>query len=85
MSDYSQKSTKITNFFQLSDNTNILDQLIQFSRWKKPVLIIPALASEFTHPENRPVFENILREIKGATYLNDIIRGKNPEGQGLNH
>jgi glucosyl-3-phosphoglycerate synthase len=75
MSEYSQKSTKITNFYQLSDENNVLDELIQHARWKKPVLVIPALASEFTDPENRPVFENILKELKGATYLSDIIIG----------
>jgi len=75
MSEYSQKTTKITNFYQLSDETNILEELIRHSRWKKPVLVIPALASEFTNSENRPVFENILRELKGASYLNDIIIG----------
>lgn len=75
MSEYSQKSTKITNFYKLSKKTDILDELIRHSRWKKPILVIPTLASEFTHPENRPVFENILKELKGATYLNDIIIG----------
>jgi glucosyl-3-phosphoglycerate synthase len=75
MSEYSQKSTKITNFYQLSEEINVLDELIHQSRWKKPVLIIPALALEFNHSENRPVFENILRELKGATYLNKIIIG----------
>jgi len=75
MSEYSQKTTKITNFYQLSEETDILDDLIRHSRWKKPVLVIPALATEFTNLENRPVFENILRELKGATYLNDIIIG----------
>jgi glucosyl-3-phosphoglycerate synthase len=75
MSEYSQKSTKITNIYQLSDETNIVDKLRQHSHWGKPVLIIPALALEFTQPENRPVFENILKELKGATYLSDIILG----------
>ncbi len=75
MSEYSQKSTKITNFYQLSEEADVLDELIRHSRWKKPVLVIPALASEFTRPENRPVFGNILKELKGATYLNDIIIG----------
>jgi glucosyl-3-phosphoglycerate synthase len=75
MSEYSQKSTKITTFHRLSEDTDILDELISHSRWKKPVLVIPALASEFTDPQNRPVFENILKELKGATYLNDIIIG----------
>lgn len=81
MSDYSQKSTKITNFNQLSEDTPILDQLVHYSRWKKPVLIIPALASEFTYPENRPIFENILKEIKGAAYLSNIILGLDAAAQ----
>lgn len=75
MPDYSQKSTKITNFYQLSDKPDILETLVQHARWKRPVLVIPALSSEFSHPENRPVFTNILRELKGATYLNGIIIG----------
>jgi glucosyl-3-phosphoglycerate synthase len=75
MSNFSQKSTKITDFYQLSDEVDLLKKLIRFSRWKKPVLIIPALASEFTLPESRPVFENILRELKGAQYLAKIILG----------
>ena len=86
MPEYSQKSTKITNFYQLAEDPHILDELIKHSRWRKPVLVIPALASEFTHPENRPVFENILKELKGATYLNDIIIGldaANQEDVGL--
>ena len=81
MSEYSQKNTRITNFYQLSEETDILAELIQHSCWKRPVLVIPALASEFTHPENWPVFENILRELKGATYLNDIIIGLNAANQ----
>lgn len=81
MPEYSQKSTKITNFYQLSDGTDILDQLIRHSRWKRPVLIIPALASEFTNPENRPVFENILSELRGATYLKNIILGLDAAGK----
>jgi glucosyl-3-phosphoglycerate synthase len=52
-----------------------MDKLSKHSQWKKPILIIPALASEFTQPESRPVFENILKELKGATYLSDIILG----------
>lgn len=38
-------------------------------------MVIPALSSEFSNSENRPVFTNILEELKGATYLNDIIIG----------
>jgi glucosyl-3-phosphoglycerate synthase len=75
MSEYSQKSTRITNIYQLSDDFGSVDTLSQHAHWKKPVLIIPALASEFTDPENRSVFENIMRELKGATYLSDIILG----------
>ncbi len=75
MSEYSQKSTKITTFYKLAEETDILDELIRHSRWKKPILVIPALASEFANPESRPVFKNILQELKGATYLNDIIIG----------
>ncbi|MBW2559027.1 MAG: hypothetical protein JRD69_09405 [Deltaproteobacteria bacterium] len=44
-------------------------------RGKKAVLVIPALATEFTDPENRPVFINILKQIKRASYLNKIIFG----------
>lgn len=75
MSTFSQKSTKITSYYQLSEDIDLLEKLIKYSRWKKPVLIIPALASEFTLPESRPVFENILRELKGARYLANIILG----------
>jgi len=45
------------------------------------VLIIPALASEFTNPENRPVFKNILSELRGATYLKNIILGLDAAGE----
>lgn len=38
MSEYSQKSTKITNFYQLSEETNVLDELIRHSRWKKEMV-----------------------------------------------
>ncbi|MDY6836340.1 MAG: hypothetical protein SWH78_00070 [Thermodesulfobacteriota bacterium] len=75
MSEYSQKSTRITNIYQLGDEAGILEKLTRLAHWKKPVLIIPALASEFTDSENRPVFENILQELAGATYLSNIILG----------
>jgi glucosyl-3-phosphoglycerate synthase len=82
MSNFSQKSTKITNYYQLSDEIEVLDKLIKYSRWKKPVVIIPALASEFTLPERRSVFENILRELKGAQYLANIILGLDQAEEG---
>jgi glucosyl-3-phosphoglycerate synthase len=39
------------------------------------VLIIPLLASEYNDPANLPVFRNILRQLKGVTYLSTIIFG----------
>jgi glucosyl-3-phosphoglycerate synthase len=33
------------------------------------------LASEFTDPENRPVFENIIKALRGAHFLSNIILG----------
>ena len=45
------------------------------SKWKKTVLIVPLLASEFSKPDRQPVFENILKQLKGVPYLSDIIFG----------
>ena len=50
-------------------------QLRLRSKWKKTVLIIPLLASEYTDPSNLPVFENILKQMKDVTYLSQIIFG----------
>ncbi len=50
-------------------------QLRLHSKWKKTVLIIPALASEYTDPANLPVFQNLLRQLKNITYLSSIIFG----------
>jgi len=50
-------------------------ELLQYSRWKKAVLIIPLLASEFTDPDNRPVFENIVSQLSEISYLSQIIFG----------
>ncbi|MBW1766401.1 MAG: hypothetical protein JRJ65_05035 [Deltaproteobacteria bacterium] len=51
------------------------NQLRLHSRWKKTVLIIPLLSREFTDPDNLPVFENILRQLRHITYLSKIIFG----------
>ncbi|MDY6990893.1 MAG: hypothetical protein SWQ30_22860 [Thermodesulfobacteriota bacterium] len=75
MSEYSQKSTRITNIYQLTDEADVLEKLTHLSHWRKPVLIIPALATEFTEPENRPVFQGILQQLAEATYLSNIILG----------
>ncbi|NIR18082.1 MAG: hypothetical protein GWN86_30975, partial [Desulfobacterales bacterium] len=50
-------------------------QLRLHSKWKKTVLIIPLLASEYTDKNNLPVFENILRQLKATTYISQIIFG----------
>jgi glucosyl-3-phosphoglycerate synthase len=39
------------------------------------VLIIPTLATEYTDPKNLPVFRNILKQLRGVTYLSKIIFG----------
>ena len=39
------------------------------------MLIIPTLASEYSDPVNRPVFENMLKHLKGLTYISRIIFG----------
>ncbi|MDY6852373.1 MAG: hypothetical protein SV487_09925 [Thermodesulfobacteriota bacterium] len=75
MTDFSQKHPKLTTFYQLTPKTDLHQQLMGHSRWQKPVLIIPSLASEFNQEENRPIFENIIRELKRARYLDKIIIG----------
>jgi len=75
MANFAQQHINLTTFYQLSPKTDLRQQLMHHSRWKKPVLIIPALATEFTHPENRPIFENIIQELKRARYLANIIFG----------
>ncbi len=76
MSNFAQRHTKITTFYLLTKNQpSMLKELEHHSRWKKAVLVIPLLATEFTLDENRPVFENILNELRHATYLSQIIFG----------
>lgn len=75
MSNFAQKHLRLTTFYQLAPRSELHNQLLAYSKWKKPVLIIPALASEFTNPETRPVFENILTEVRRARYLASIIIG----------
>ncbi|HPR50986.1 MAG TPA: hypothetical protein PLU81_04320 [Deltaproteobacteria bacterium] len=76
MSNFAQKHTKISTLYLLTDeNPNMELELLHHSKWKKAVLIIPLLASEFTHPDNRPVFLNIARQLSSATYLSQIIFG----------
>ena len=81
MSNFAQKHTKISTLYLLSDvNPNMEPELLQHSKWKKAVLIIPLLASEFTDPDNRPVFENIASQLSNASYLSQIIFGLDRAG-----
>ena len=57
------------------DRKNLRNQLRLHSKWKKTVLIMPLLASEFSDPENLPVFENILRQLRDVSYFSRIIFG----------
>lgn len=76
MSDFSQNRTRITTFHILEqDKKHLRQQLRLFSKWKKIVLIIPLLSSEFTDSENLPVFENLLRQLGEIRYLSNIIFG----------
>jgi glucosyl-3-phosphoglycerate synthase len=76
ISDFSQKSSKITTFHILrKDRKHLRSQLSVHSRWKKTVLIIPLLAEEYTNPNNLPVFQNILKQLKDLNYVSSIIFG----------
>lgn len=76
MSNFSQNSTKLTTFHILhKEQRHLKSQLRLHSKWKKSVLIIPCLATEFTDPANLPVFKNILKQLKEITYLSHIIFG----------
>jgi glucosyl-3-phosphoglycerate synthase len=76
MSNFAQKHTRICTFYLLNDQNPQLEiEMLQYSKWKKAVLIIPLLASEYTLSENRPVFENIASQLSSANYLSQIIFG----------
>jgi glucosyl-3-phosphoglycerate synthase len=76
MSNFAQQHTKITTFYRLSkSNPGLKSELRHHCKWKKAVLVVPLLASEYTDKENRPVFENILKQLRSASYLSRIIFG----------
>ena len=76
MHDLSQKHTKLTTFYLLGTKADDLTPQLRRNRArKKPVLVVPTLATEFTLDENRPVFLNIVRQLRRVTYLNKIIFG----------
>ncbi|MBT8406414.1 MAG: hypothetical protein KJP05_03070 [Deltaproteobacteria bacterium] len=53
----------------------MIEKLQFHSRWKKAVLVLPLLATEFTEPENLPVFQNIVEQLAQVDYLSYIIFG----------
>ncbi|WP_028326158.1 hypothetical protein [Desulfatirhabdium butyrativorans] len=63
------------------DRNALKKMLRQHAPVKKPVLIMPLLASEFTAAENRPVFENILDQLSRVKYLHRIIFGLDAAGE----
>ncbi|HRS54906.1 MAG: hypothetical protein ACOX3E_09200 [Desulfomonilia bacterium] len=82
MSNFAQTHTRISTLYLLNEDIPRMElELLQHSKWKKAVLIIPLLASEYTHPENRPVFENIVRHLASANYLSQIIFGLDQAGE----
>jgi glucosyl-3-phosphoglycerate synthase len=75
MPSFAQTHSRVTTYYLLQEERSILDRLVLTARWKKPVLIVPALATEYMLPENRPVFENIVRQLAEAEYLAHVIFG----------
>ncbi len=77
MADFSQTHSRITTFHILrkQDRKHLKNVLRLHSKWQKTVLIIPLLATEYTDPANLPVFENILKQLSGTSYLSNIIFG----------
>lgn len=76
MSSFSQKHTKITNLYLFGKGMEDLKPRIRkHATGKRAVLVIPSLATEFTEEENRPVFENILKQLSSVSYLYKIIFG----------
>ena len=76
ITDFSQNSVQITTFHILrQERKHLRSELRLHSRWKKTVVIIPLLASEYTNPANLPIFQNILRQLRSITYVSKIIFG----------
>ncbi len=75
MPSFAQTHSRVTTYYLLQEEKPLREQLIRAARWRKTVLIVPALASEFTQAENYPVFENIVKELAGADYLARVIFG----------
>jgi glucosyl-3-phosphoglycerate synthase len=57
------------------DRRQLADRMKRHAGTNNPVLIVPLLASEYSLPENLPVFENMLANLSQAQYLDRIIFG----------
>ncbi|MGD9008695.1 MAG: hypothetical protein PVG41_12280 [Desulfobacteraceae bacterium] len=57
------------------DRRQLAARMKRHADTNKPILIVPLLASEYSLPENLPVFENILANLSQAEYLDRIIFG----------
>ncbi|MFZ3046148.1 MAG: hypothetical protein WA151_09560 [Desulfatirhabdiaceae bacterium] len=77
MHDRNPNVNEVVTFRILVDqDRNIYKKnLRQHAPYKKPVLIMPLLATEFTAEQNLPVFENILDQLTKVKYLYKIIFG----------
>jgi glucosyl-3-phosphoglycerate synthase len=76
MTEFCQSSGSVTTFhLNRADGPSLRDRLRERSRHETTALIVPCLASEFTEKENLPTFENILRELRRADYLDHVIIG----------
>jgi len=76
MVNFSQKCTNLTTLYLLGTKAEDLGPKMRKNMGRKrPVLVVPTLATEFTLPENRPVFLNILKQLSRVTYLSKIIFG----------
>lgn len=80
MPSFAQTHARVTTYHLLEEDTNLLKRLERSGRWKKTVLIVPCLASEFSDPANRPVFQSLLRELAQATYLDHVVFGLDAAG-----
>lgn len=75
MPSFAQTHSRVTTYYLLEEDRDLRKALISAARWQKPVLFIPALASEYTDPENRPVFTKIVSQLSEARYLAQVIFG----------
>jgi glucosyl-3-phosphoglycerate synthase len=82
ISNFSQNSGRITTFHILrEDRKELKTQLRLHSKWKKTVLVVPLLASEYTDPANHATFQRIIRQLKEVRYLSKIIFGLDKASQ----